>query len=296
MSILDSPYANYLTRQFVLTAITKLASRPNIPQSEQEVIHDVLIRYTTSPELELQQRAVEFSSLFGLGELREGVLERMPPPELKATVMGVGENIILVRSVLCSQRPASVSERKPVGSTKSKEQDLIGSEDLLGSGTDTQQPQQAAQSNQDLLSEIFGSVSVTSPSIPAASAPSPQVSSRQTTVNDILGLFDSPAPRSTASPAPVPPTTTDSLFTSSPVPTQAAPPPKPPAPQLQSYTAYDKHGLKITLTPQTNPAQPGVVVILARFASTNGETFTGLNFQAAVTKVRFHTMCTMHLT
>ena len=44
-----------------------------------------------SPELELQQRAVDFASLFSLGEMRIGVLEQMPPPELKATVMGVGE-------------------------------------------------------------------------------------------------------------------------------------------------------------------------------------------------------------
>ena len=51
----------------------------------------MLVEYATSPELELQQRAVEFASLFSLGEVKGGVLERMPPPELKATIMGVGE-------------------------------------------------------------------------------------------------------------------------------------------------------------------------------------------------------------
>ncbi len=90
LSILDSPYANYLTRQYVLSAITKMAARPTTSTAQQERISEVLTQYTTSPELELQQRAVEFASLFNLGELREGVLERMPPPELKATVMGVG--------------------------------------------------------------------------------------------------------------------------------------------------------------------------------------------------------------
>ena len=51
--------------------------------------------------MEIQQRAVELASLFTLGsDLRAGVLERMPPPELKATVMGV------------------VSENKPVGSVQ----------------------------------------------------------------------------------------------------------------------------------------------------------------------------------
>ena len=38
--------------------------------------------------------------MFTLGDVRSGVLERMPPPELKATVMGV------------------VSENKPVGSVQ----------------------------------------------------------------------------------------------------------------------------------------------------------------------------------
>lgn len=90
MSVLDSPYANYLSKQFVLASITKISSRRTTSVAEQDRIAEILAKYTTSPELELQQRAVEFASLFGLGDLREGVLERMPPPELKATVMGIG--------------------------------------------------------------------------------------------------------------------------------------------------------------------------------------------------------------
>ena len=90
-SILDSPYANYLIRQFVLASVTKMAARSTTTVPEQDRIAEVLAKYTTSPELELQQRAVEFASLFSLGEMRIGVLEQMPPPELKATVMGVGK-------------------------------------------------------------------------------------------------------------------------------------------------------------------------------------------------------------
>jgi AP-1 complex subunit gamma-1 len=73
-----------------MASITKLASRPTTSSPQQQRIAEVLAMYTTSPELELQQRAVEFASLFTLGDLRSGVLERMPPPELKATVMGIG--------------------------------------------------------------------------------------------------------------------------------------------------------------------------------------------------------------
>ena len=88
---MDSPYANYLIRQFVLAAITKIAARSTTSSAEQDRIAELLAKYTSSPELELQQRAVEFASLFTLGETRVGVLEQMPPPELKVTVMGVGE-------------------------------------------------------------------------------------------------------------------------------------------------------------------------------------------------------------
>ena len=94
---MDSPYANYLIRQFVLAAITKIAARSTTSSAEQDRIAEMLAKYTSSPELELQQRAVEFASLFTLGDTRVGVLEQMPPPELKATVMGVGE----FQAVLC---------------------------------------------------------------------------------------------------------------------------------------------------------------------------------------------------
>ena len=75
--------------------MTKIAARTTTSVEQQDRIAEVLAKYTTSPELELQQRAVEFASLFSLGEIRFGVLEQMPPPELKATVMGVGTSYVL---------------------------------------------------------------------------------------------------------------------------------------------------------------------------------------------------------
>lgn len=96
LSILDSPYANYLTKQYVLASITKIMSRPTTSTAQQDRIVEVLSNYTTSPELELQQRAVEFAMLYSLTDSREGVLERMPPPELKKTVLGVGMFLLFV--------------------------------------------------------------------------------------------------------------------------------------------------------------------------------------------------------
>ncbi|KAF8074900.1 adaptin N terminal region-domain-containing protein [Lyophyllum atratum] len=264
ISIIDSPYANYLTKQFVLAALTKISSRRTTSHGEQGRIQDLLAKYTTSPELELQQRAVEFASLFNLGELREGVLERMPPPELKATVMGV------------------VSENKPVGSTQSKDADLLGDEIAA-----TPDPSKATAipNNQDLLAEIFGNSSAT----PTASGATSPTSAPRTTVDDILGLFGSSTtltPNATSPPTPA--FATPAATSAFSLPQMQSPPPvpaQPPAgPKLTPYTAYDKNELKVTLTPQTSAAKPGVVMILARFQVAGSNVVTGLNFQAAVPK------------
>ncbi|KAI0352387.1 Adaptor protein complex AP-1 gamma subunit [Trametes cingulata] len=267
VSVLDSPYANYLTRQFVLTALTKISARPTTSAAQQERIQNLLLSYTTSPELELQQRAVEFASLFNLGEIRSGVLERMPAPELKATVLGV------------------VSENKPVGSVQpGKDADLLG-DDVSSAPATNGQP--AVPATQDLLAEIFGSSAPSAPASTGSPAPAP---AQRNIAQDILGLFDSPSVPA-AAPAVAAPAfaAQSSLFgatapaatPSPPVPQAASPPP---APAPMGYTAYDKNELRITLTPQTSPTRPGLVRILAHFTATGSNVLTGLNFQAAVPK------------
>lgn len=93
--VLASPFANSLTRQFTLTAFAKLYVRfaeanSSNASTQQERITEVLASYGTSPDLELQQRAIEFTSLFGRNDLVGGVLEHMPAPEIRATIMGTG--------------------------------------------------------------------------------------------------------------------------------------------------------------------------------------------------------------
>ncbi|KAF9005935.1 adaptin N terminal region-domain-containing protein [Cyathus striatus] len=266
ISILDSPYANYLTRQFI-------SARPTTSPGEQDRIAEILARYTTNHELELQQRAVEFASLFNLGNLREGVLERMPPPELKATVMGV------------------VSENKPVGSTRAKEADLLGGDDLVGSTTPANGQGAPAESTQDLLTTLFGSGPTPTSGRIADAAPS----SQRATVNDILGLFDTTPTAAVSSSAAQISTASPSLFSSPAVSSsqstrESQSPPTAPQPQaasrLPAYSAYEKNDLKITLTPQTSPAKPGIIMVLARFQVTGGIPVTNVNFQAAVPKTQ----------
>jgi AP-1 complex subunit gamma-1 len=95
-TVLNSPYANTLVRQFILTAAAKLSARfaelgTASSSTQQDRIAVLLAGFSGNLELEIQQRAVEFGSLFTRADVRAGVLERMPPPEIRATIMGTGE-------------------------------------------------------------------------------------------------------------------------------------------------------------------------------------------------------------
>ncbi|GMK56702.1 hypothetical protein CspeluHIS016_0305420 [Cutaneotrichosporon spelunceum] len=284
-TVLNSPYANTLVRQWVLTALAKLTERFNERglNGQQERVAAIVAGYSSNLELEIQQRSVEFGNLLIMGDVKQGILERMPPPEIRATIMG------------------TVSERRSVGTTRADKDtvvDLIG--DDLGSGPVTPlngNPVQSQQSTQDLLADIFGSSDM-DPSeslAPAASTPSQPAQNRNQDIMSLFGASPSTSPSST-SPPPAQ-TGAGSLFdlvTPSPSASASSPPARSPPPaarspprtqisQLPSYPAYDKNGLKITLTPKTG-AQPGVVQILARFtASTRVE---GVNLQVAVPKTQ----------
>ena len=272
--VLNSPYTNTLIRQFVLVAASKVSARiaelstPS-QSTQQDRLAVMIAGFSSNLELELQQRAVEFGSLFSRNDIKAGVLERMPPPEIRATIMG------------------TVSERKPVGSTRTDKDTVV---DLIGDETSTPTLTNGSAtmpSTHDLLADIFGSSN--DESVPTA----PATSSRPSN-SDIMSLFNASSPPPSASSPPPAPASSASLFdmvtpsSSAPQPTasSSAPPPSvsaPAKPQLQSYTAYDKNGLKITLTPRVSPTQPGMMQVLARF--TASERVDGVNFQVAVPKV-----------
>eukprot|EP00903_Cladosiphon_okamuranus_P018668 g17182.t1 len=66
------------TRGYVLTALTKLAGR--LGEDQEDAIETLLQTYSGSMNLELQARSCEFTQLLRpeLGELRKGMLDRMP--------------------------------------------------------------------------------------------------------------------------------------------------------------------------------------------------------------------------
>ncbi|QRV89218.1 adaptin (adaptor HA1/AP1 adaptin gamma subunit) [Ceratobasidium sp. AG-Ba] len=277
-SILQSPYANALIRQFVLTSLAKLSSRQAISEPQRQRIVTILSSYATSTELEIQQRAVEFATLFAHPDIRGGVLEVMPPPEIKATVIG------------------TVSEKRSVGSTRTDKDsllDLMGDEPAAAPGAGSA----PAQPTTDLLADLFGGGGDGGAASAApAAAPAPQKNS----IQDILGLFDAaPAARPAPAPAPVPATNGSNplggLFDAASVPATASPAPAPvpaqrptapaAAPNRPTFVAYEKNGLRITLVPQVLAARPGMIQIQARFEALAGPV-SGVSFQVAVPRTQ----------
>lgn len=91
-SVLISPYCNGMVRQYVLVAATKASTRIGNDATQLGRIRALVDRFSGSVELDVQQRSVEFEQILtGLESIRSGVLERMPPPEIRATVMGTGQ-------------------------------------------------------------------------------------------------------------------------------------------------------------------------------------------------------------
>lgn len=281
--VLNSPYANTLIRQYTLTSLSKLVVRfneasqaPSCPAAEKA--KEILARYGTSQDLEIQQRSVELGVLFSKGELVGGVLEHMPPPELRATIMG------------------TVSEKRNVGSTRADKDSLV---DLMGDEGATVDASAAtpasSQNTHDLLADIFGDSGPASApaTTPKASNPvndimslfgnSSSASSAPSPLNDLSSLGNGLDSMASAQKAPsVSPVSTGPSAASSATAVAAAPQ----KPSMQSYPAYDKNGLNITLTPRVNPNSPGMVQILAKFTASGSQSIEGVNFQAAVPKTQ----------
>jgi hypothetical protein len=183
--------------------------------------------------------------------------------------------------------------------------DLLGDDLPADTGAAGAGPAGSAQQTQDLLADIFGSAPSAAP---AVGAPPASSASAHADIMSLFGGGSAAAPTPAAGPSASSSLSgLDSLFAPSssssnssasaqlqqasrPAPPAASAPPPAPSPAAASgptaYTAYDRHGLKVTLTPRPSPSQPGVYQILAKFTATTGVPCTGVNFQAAVPRVR----------
>jgi AP-1 complex subunit gamma-1 len=265
-TILSSSYAGQMVTQYIITSSIKLTSRLTDP-AQVERLRRLLQRHNANLDIEIQQRAVEYGNLFGFDQVRKGVLEKMPAPEILEESRVLGEKT--------TKRHSKVPKKKLAPAAT---EDLLL--DLMGDpGADSGTPTNGSQTNgADLLADIMGGGG------PSAASPPPQANAPPpSNVNSIMDLFNSGPSASPAPPQPQQPAAPASmdLFGG-----MASAPPQTSTPSVASgppaHPAYNKNDLQITFQLKRDA---NAIQILARFRNTgNFSHLSGVSLQAAVPK------------
>ncbi|KAG9971474.1 Adaptor protein complex AP-1 gamma subunit, partial [Aureobasidium melanogenum] len=263
-SILNSSYAGQIVKEYIITSAMKLTTRLTEP-AQIERLRRLLESNNTNLDVEIQQRAVEYGHLFAYDQVRRGVLERMPPPEIREEQRVLGEATKKRHSkVPKMKKPSQVTEQDML-------LDLMGGDSTMPV-VDMSSTINGSQHNADLLADILdGGQSVSIPSQPPpTTSPAPAGN-----MSSIMDLFDTPSTTATPQPPPQQQAQSADLFGG-----MTSPPPQAQGPPV--HTAFDKNGLVVTFQIQRNAT---AVQVMARFRNTgNFERLTDLGLQAAVPK------------
>ncbi|KAG5795579.1 hypothetical protein H9Q69_005388 [Fusarium xylarioides] len=247
--ILNSAYATQVSTEYIVTALMKLTTRFSDP-AQIEKIRRILQYHQTSLDIEIQQRVVEYGNLFSFDQVRRGVLEKMPIPQIKEESRVLGQ--------APTKKKAANRKSRVI---KPTEQDLLDIMDAPAAS-----PAAPSTTNTDLLADILGG---TSSPPPSASSPPPQ----QSNVSNIMDLFGSAPVPSTASPAP--PSSSLDLMSS----VSSTPQPQAPA----GIPCYNANDLNVTFQIQRNAE--GMIQATAKFVNTSGSAnLSNVSLQAAVPK------------
>jgi len=245
-TILNSTYANQVVTEYIVTSAMKLTTRLS-DQSQIERIRQLMRSRTSDLSIEIQQRAVEYSNLFGYDSIRRGVLEKMPPPEIREEQRVLGQATTPAKDKRHSKVLKDKTHKKAAKPSESDMLlDLMGGSDMPA--VDTSTTLNGQQRTADLLADILGGTS--SVSSPPAQARSPPPAKASDSIMDLFGNG-----------------------------TKAT---SPPASGPQAHPAYNKNGLLVTM--QISRTGAGAQA-QARFKNTSTfERLAGVGLQAAVPK------------
>ncbi|EER45024.1 AP-1 complex subunit gamma-1 [Histoplasma capsulatum H143] len=266
-NILNSTYATQTVTEYIITSAMKLSTRLSEP-AQIERIRRLLSSRSADLSVEIQQRAVEYTNLFGYDQIRRGVLEKMPPPEIREEQRVLGE--------ATNKRQSRLLRDKSKKPTKPSEQDLLldlmgGSDDNSANITDNSG---GSQNTADLLADILGGDSISA----TTSSQFQPSSSKPSNVSGIMDLFGSNG----TSPAPQAPQSSTSPM--GPLGELNSPPVQTPSPSsvAPGHTVFEKNDLLLTLQIQRSDSG---AQILARFRNTSTfDRFSGVGLQVAVPK------------
>jgi len=252
LTIINSGYSSPVVTEYLITSAMKLTTRLQ-EQAQIDRIRRLLSSRTADLSVEIQQRAVEYTNLFGYDEIRRGVLERMPPPEIPDEQRVFGE---------ASARQKKAAARARQTSKQIRADDLL---DLMGGGADPAPATNGSQDNASLLADILGDTS---------SISQPSAQGNRSNMQDLMGLFGTNG-SSTSNAQQSSSGLEDLLGGSSQSSSQNAG-------GAPIHQAYQKNDISLTLQVQRNA---GVAQISARFRNeSNFDRFTGVGLQAAVPK------------
>ncbi|KAF2075496.1 hypothetical protein CYY_003188 [Polysphondylium violaceum] len=300
LDIIDAVFKNstttQVTRQYSLTSLAKLSSR--FSQNTLPRIKSMIDIYKKNINLELQQRACEYSTLFDF-EQKSSILDRMPPIEKQEESPHIGNQKNIPTQTPPTQNQSLVQSNN---NSSNNNNSLIGSllDDLnspsvpqQNGGYNQQQQQQQQNSPISLLEDIFGPPLVlqnnnnnnnnSNNNNPYGQAKSnPVTPAGGSSLIDIMGDLSLGSNNNTqhqsqsqhSSPLPL----TQSLSPSTPSPMM-------PVPAPMQLPAFQKHGLSITYEiskPQANNLS--LTSINMVISNSNSSAVTDLSIQAAVPK------------
>ncbi|KAL3819204.1 hypothetical protein ACJIZ3_005109 [Penstemon smallii] len=284
------------TRAMCLIALLKLSSR--FPSCSKR-INDIVLHHKGSLVLELQQRAIEFSSIIGRHEkIRSALVERMPVLD-EVTYTGRRAGSVPAAVSTSQGAPPSIPNgvAKPTSAPLVDLLDLSSDDtpapssfrgdflqDLLGvdvSPASSQGTNQTQKSGTDVLLDLL---SIGTPPAHSSSSTLDMLSPSQDNKSsvDILNTLASPSTTPSAqasSPAGISPMM-DLLDGFGPSPAG----PETNGPTYPSVVAFESSSLKMTFNFSKEPGNPQTTLIEAQFANKSPNIYSNFVFLAAVPK------------
>lgn len=265
-TILNSSYSGQSVTEYIITAAIKLTTRLRDP-AQVDRLRRLLLSRQADLDVEVQQRSVEYGNLFGYDGVRKGVLERMPPPEIREEQRVLGEATRKRHSkVPAKKKPSQITEQDML-------LDLMGGDSGMPAPGTSATMNGSQNNNADLLADILGgSDTISSPVQHTGPAATNGQAEPQSNMDSIMDLFGS-------QPSAQPPQQSASASNDILGGFGGASPPA-----QQAHTAYNQNNLLLTFSVQRN-AQ--AIQVNARFRNTsNFDTLGSVNLQAAVPKTQ----------
>jgi len=253
--ILKSPLTPSVTKAYVVTALMKLTSRFR-DGSIVGRMRELIASNRTNMDVELQQRANEYTNLFQWENIRIKVLDRIPVVERPAPSSNESPK----------PQPKQVAAPNLLGVSTPSTGGGLSLDDLLG-GMSTPSMPTTAPTNMASLDDLLGGISS-----PMTHAPAPTAPSGGEGLEFLLGLGGS-APTPAAVTAPAPTMTAPSVSGGRPLDGP-----------LPTFTAFEKNGLRVLFDVAKQAANPSNTLVNITYVNSSPSPFNGFDLKVAVPK------------